>query len=64
VNSGVIAAGDAVAGVAWDAQGYLEALKVVDAIVDSGGFSEVPVLTSNGDAERRKGLAGFSKTQH
>jgi hypothetical protein len=65
VNGGVPAAGDAVAGVACDAQGCLEALEVFDAIVNSAGFSEVPVLASNRDAERRKGLAGFSKTtQH
>ena len=62
VNGGVPAAGDAVAGVACDAQGCLEALEISDAIIDSGGFSKVPVLTRNRDAERRKGLAGFSKT--
>jgi hypothetical protein len=53
VDSRVPRAGDTTTGSSDDADADVEVSEVGNAVLDSGGLGEVPVLTGDGDAERR-----------
>jgi hypothetical protein len=59
-NSRVVGAGDTAAAIV-DVQSGVNAIEIVNTIINGGGFGKVPVLARNGNAERRKLLPGVSK---